>query len=52
MGAFGGGVRVYVTDHIFIRPEVRLYLIHNNFQFSSGHATRAGVSIGYSFGGP
>ena len=52
MGAFGGGLRVYVTEHVFVRPEARLYLIHDNFQFSSGHATRVGVSVGYSFGGP
>jgi len=51
MGDLGGGVRLYVTDHVFVRPEARLYLIHNNVEFSSGHATRLGVSIGYSFGG-
>jgi hypothetical protein len=48
MGAFGGGVRFYVTDTIFVRPEARLYLIHNNFDFSSGRATRFGLSIGFS----
>jgi len=50
MGDFGGGLRFYVTHSIFVRPEARLYLIHNNYLFSSGHATRYGVSIGYSFG--
>ena len=50
MGDVGGGVRLYVTPHVFIRPEVRLYLVHDNFQFSSGHATRLGASLGYSFG--
>jgi hypothetical protein len=50
MGDFGGGLRFYVTHAIFVRPEARVYLIHNNFLFSSGHAQRYGVSIGYSFG--
>jgi Outer membrane protein beta-barrel domain len=50
MGDLGGGLRLYATHNIFVRPEARLYLIHNNFLFSSGHATRYGVSIGYSFG--
>ena len=50
MGDFGGGIRFYVTHSIFVRPEARLYLIHDNYLFSSGYATRYGVSIGYSFG--
>jgi len=51
MGAFGGGIKFYPTHSIFIRPEVRYYLIHNNVEFASGHALRTGVSIGYTFGG-
>ena len=51
MGDFGGGIRAYFWRNAFIRPEVRLYLIHNNAAFSSGYATRYGVSLGYSFGG-
>jgi hypothetical protein len=50
MGDFGGGIRAYVWHNLFIRPEARLYLIHNNAEFSSGHAVRYGASIGYSFG--
>ena len=34
-----------------MRPEVRLYLINNNFEFSSSHLVRYGFSIGYAFGG-
>jgi len=49
MGDVGAGLKYYVHGHFFVRPEVRLYLIHNNFEFSSGRATRAGASIGYSF---
>ena len=51
MGAFGAGLKLYATHSIFIRPEARLYLIHNNEEFAGSHAVRAGVSIGYTFGG-
>jgi len=50
MGDFGGGIRAYVWHNLFVSPEVRLYLIHNNVEFSSGTAIRYGASIGYSFG--
>lgn len=46
---FGGGLRLYVTPRIFIRPEAHVYLVHNNFEFSGARASRFGVSIGYSF---
>ena len=49
MGDFGGGIRAYVWRSAFIRPEVRLYLINNNVEFSSSYAVRYGVSLGYSF---
>ncbi len=49
LGQFGGGLRLYVTPRIFIRPEASLYLINNNFEFSGSRATRFGVSLGYSF---
>lgn len=51
MADLGGGIRAYVWRNAFVRPEVRLYLIHNNVEFSSGYVERYGVSIGYSFGG-
>ncbi|MFZ0951234.1 MAG: hypothetical protein WAN17_03145 [Candidatus Sulfotelmatobacter sp.] len=51
MGDFGGGVRFYPYGNFFVRPEVRLYLINNNFEFSSSHLVRYGFSIGYAFGG-
>lgn len=47
----GGGVRLYVYHSFFVRPEARFYLIHNNVEYTSNHALRYGVSIGYSFGG-
>jgi hypothetical protein len=55
MGDFGGGIRLYPVGNFFVRPEARFYLINNvddpNAPFSSGHAVRYGISIGYSFGG-
>lgn len=50
MGVLGGGIKLYATDNFFIRPEVEMYLVHNNFEFSGPRATRYGVSIGYTFG--
>ncbi len=52
LGHFGGGLRLYVHGNFFIRPEAHLYLIRNNFEFSSGRATRFGMSIGYTLGPP
>jgi hypothetical protein len=51
MGAFGGGIKIYPTHSFFIRPEVRYYAIHNNVEFAGNNVVRAGVSIGYTFGG-
>lgn len=46
---FGGGIKLYVRGGFFVRPEARYYIIHNETDYSSNHATRAGVSIGYTF---
>jgi hypothetical protein len=51
MGDVGAGLRAYFWHDAFIRPEVRLYLINNNVEFSSDRVLRYGVSLGYSFGG-
>jgi|SRR5579862_774799 len=51
MADFGGGIRFYPYGNFFVRPEMRLYLINNNQEFSSSHLVRYGVSIGYAFGG-
>jgi hypothetical protein len=49
----GAGIRYYFWHHVFIRPEVRYYYIHNNTaDFSSNNVIRAGASIGYTIGGP
>ncbi len=50
MGDVGAGVRIYVHSGIFLRPEFREYFIHNAYEFSSAHASREGVTLGYSFG--
>jgi len=50
MGNFGGGIRAYIWHNVFVRPEVRLYLINNNVEFSSNHVVRYGGSLGFSFG--
>jgi len=46
---FGGGLKLYVHHGFFIRPEARFYIIHNETDYSSNHATRVGASIGYTF---
>jgi len=51
MGDVGGGIRMYVWRNAFVRPEVRLYLVHNNMEFSSAYPVHYGVSVGYTFGG-
>lgn len=51
MADVGGGVRLYVWRSLFVRPEVRLYIVHNNLEFSSGFPLRYGASVGYTFGG-
>jgi len=50
-GDVGGGIRFYVWRKVFVRPEVRLYLVHNNLEFSSSFPLRYSGSIGYTFGG-
>lgn len=48
LGHFAGGVRLYVSRSIFIRPEAHLYLVHNNIEFAGPRVTRYAISIGYS----
>jgi hypothetical protein len=45
----GAGLRYYAFHNLFVSPDANLYLIHGNTLFSSGHAQRFGLSIGYSF---
>lgn len=48
----GGGVRYYVWNHVFVRPEIHYYHIINNTNiFSSNEVFRVGASVGYTIGG-
>ncbi|MGA2357251.1 MAG: hypothetical protein ABSG02_22370 [Terriglobales bacterium] len=47
---FGGGIKFYAKRGIFVRPEARYYYIRNDTNFSTNHAARVGISIGYTFG--
>lgn len=44
----GGGLRFYVTDRIFIRPEAHFYFVRNNLEFSGPRVQRFAISVGYS----
>jgi hypothetical protein len=47
----GGGLRYYVWNHVFVRPEAHYYYIHNNdVDFSTNNILRVGASIGYTIG--
>jgi hypothetical protein len=48
LGHVGGGLRLYVTRAIFIRPEAHLYFVHNNLEFSGPRVQRFAISVGYS----
>jgi opacity protein-like surface antigen len=59
MEHIGGGVRYYVWNHLFVRPEIHYYHIQNNsnslsdtgFNFNSNNVLRVGASIGFTLGG-
>ena len=46
----GVGVQIYVTDHIFIRPQFDIHYVPNLSQFGSNLVKTEMVWIGYSFG--
>lgn len=50
MGHVGGGLRLYLTNSVYLAPEAHLYFVHNNVEFTSARATRYGLNIGYTFG--
>jgi len=35
---------------VYLAPEAHFYFVHNNLEFTSNHATRYGLNIGYTFG--
>ena len=45
-----GAVRIYVTDHVFLRPGIDYHYVHNLFQFASNNVPEYSMSVGYSFG--
>ena len=47
----GIGVSLYVTDHIFIRPEFDIHYVPNLSQYGSNIVTQEMVWLGYSWGG-
>ena len=56
MEHLGGGIRYYVWNHVFVRPEIHYYHIQNNnttfdFGFNSNNVFRVGASVGYTIGG-
>ena len=50
LGHVGGALRLYVTNSVYLAPEAHFYFVHNNVEFTSNHATRYGLNIGYTFG--
>ena len=50
LGHVGGALRLYVTHSVYVAPEAHFYFVHNNLEFTSDHATRYGLNIGYTFG--
>ncbi|MGC2193310.1 MAG: hypothetical protein WA628_01455 [Terriglobales bacterium] len=51
MGQFGAGLKLYARGGLFVRPEVHLYVVNNNVEYTSPYVVRYGASIGYTFGG-
>jgi outer membrane protein with beta-barrel domain len=46
----GVGVQVFLTDRVFIRPQLDVHYVHNFFQFGTDFVPSAMVWVGYSFG--
>ena len=47
----GASVQLFVTDHIFVRPEFQIYDVHNLYQYGSNLIKQEMVWVGYSWGG-
>ena len=43
------GLRIYVTSHIFVRPQVDAHWVNNLYQFGSSWVPEYGASLGWSF---
>jgi hypothetical protein len=44
------GVRLYVTDSVFVRPQVDLHWVNNFFQFGTDWVPEYSMAIGVTFG--
>jgi hypothetical protein len=47
----GVGVQLYLTEHIFLRPQFDVHYVNNLTQFGSKFVTSETVWLGYTFGG-
>lgn len=47
----GAGVQIYVTEHMFIRPQFDVHYVHNLTEFGRNVVTEETVWLGYTFGG-
>jgi opacity protein-like surface antigen len=45
-----GAGRLYVSDHVFVRPAVDLHYVNHFFLFGTNWVPRYSISLGYSFG--
>lgn len=46
----GVGVQIYVTDHMFVRPQFDVHYVHNLNEFGRNLVTQESVWVGYTFG--
>jgi Outer membrane protein beta-barrel domain len=46
----GAGVQIYLTEHLFIRPQFDVHYVHNLNQFGRATVTEETVWIGYTLG--
>jgi hypothetical protein len=47
----GVGVQIYLTDHIFVRPQFDVHYVHNLTEFGRNVVTEETVWLGYTLGG-
>jgi hypothetical protein len=47
---FSGAARVYLTQHLFLRPAVDVHYVNNFNQFGSNWMPQYTLGVGYSFG--
>lgn len=47
---FSGGVRLYVRERVFIRPQIDVRWVNNFFQFGRSWTPQYSIVIGYTFG--